>query len=103
MRALSAGMITTLRLDTIRRQAQNLTRAQRRLLESLTDDWRREEHDWKCGVVFHRLEGMGLCEMKDVRVKGGDVTTGPGNTSVYRWHTRRTEAGKRVLAELVRG
>ena len=75
-----------------------LTPAQRKLLGSLTEEWRREEYDWKATDLFHRMQDEGYCEMKDVRVSGGDISTGPGNTSVYRWHTRRTQAGTSALA-----
>lgn len=74
-----------------------ITDKQRAKLESLTDDWREEGAEWKAGAVFLRLMDRGLCEMEDRRIKGGDVTTGPGNTSVYRWFTRRTPAGKRLI------
>lgn len=74
-----------------------LPRTQRALLLSLTDDWRQEEHDWRASTAFHRLAEQGLCEMEDRRVGGGDVLTGPGNTSVYRWFTRRTPAGSSLV------
>lgn len=74
-----------------------LTRAQRKKLEFLTDEWREEDHDWKASDLFHRLSDRGLCEMDDRRVRGGDVLTGPGNTSAYRWFTRRTAAGRLAL------
>ncbi len=95
--ALTPGQETTLRLDTIRRMAGKLTPAQAKKLAELSADWRREEHGWKAGTTFHRLSDMGLCEMQDRRVSGGDVMTGPGNTSVYRWFTRRTELGTAVF------
>lgn len=76
-----------------------LTPAQRRKLASLTNGWREEPDDWRAGRVFLDLADAGLCEMREQRVKGGDVTTGPGNTSVYRWFTRRTPAGVAALAD----
>jgi hypothetical protein len=76
-----------------------LTPTQRRRLAGLSADWREESDDWKAGKVFLDLQDMGFCEMADRRVKGGDVMCGPGNTSVYRWFTRRTEAGTRALAD----
>lgn len=98
--ALSSGQESALRLDTARRFARDLTPAQRKRLANLSDDWREETYDWKAGVTFHRLMDKGLCLMEDRRVKGGDVTTGPGNTSAYRWFTRRTEFGARVAAAI---
>lgn len=75
-----------------------LTAAQRKRLAGLTDEWREEDIDWKAGIVFHRLDARGFCEMTNRRISGGDITTGPGNTSVYRWFTRRTPAGRQALA-----
>lgn len=74
-----------------------LTPAQRKKLEFLTDDWREEPEDWKSGALFGRLEAMGLCEMQERRLAGGDVMTGPGSWGVYRWFTRRTPAGTKAL------
>ena len=75
-----------------------LTATQRERLKGLTGDWQRhDDPDWRAGITFLRLEDRGLCEMKSIRIKGGDVTTGPGNTSVYRWHTRITDAGRAAL------
>lgn len=79
-----------------------LTKTQFARLSQLTDDWRQEDHAWKSGIVFYRLEQMGLCEMQERRIRGGDVTTGPGNTSVYRWFTRRTPAGTATLTSAQR-
>lgn len=76
-----------------------LTPAQRKCLASLTDDWREESADWKAGRVFLDLEERGLCEWEERRVSGGSVTTGPGNTSVYRWYTRRTAGGVQALGD----
>lgn len=76
-----------------------LTPAQRKCLYALTADWREEDHDWKASRVFHTCQDFGYCEMKDVRVRGGDVFTGPGNTSVYRWFTRRTTEGTAALGD----
>lgn len=75
-----------------------LTPAQRKKLEFLTEEWREEPEDWISGALFGRLEVMGLCEMKQRRLAGGDVTTGPGSWGVYRWFTRRTPAGTAALA-----
>lgn len=75
----------------------SLTRSQIKKLKSLTPEWREEPYEWKSGIVFYRLELRGLCEMKSMRVSGGDVLTGPGNTSVYRWFTRITPAGLAAL------
>ena len=74
-----------------------LTPIQRRKLEFLTDEWREEPHDFRAGDLFLRLMDRGLCEMEERRVRGGDVTAGPGNASVYRWFTRRTAAGSSAL------
>ena len=74
-----------------------MTPAQRKKLLSLSDEWREEAPDWKAGAVLWRLEALGLCEIEERRVSGGDVMTGPGNTSVYRWFTRRTVGGRAAL------
>lgn len=90
--------MTRLHGDSARRV--KLTRAQRAKLQSLNDDWREEDDDWRAGVVFLRLmEDMGLCEMEERRLSGGDVTTGPGSWGHRRWFTRRTEAGRRALSQ----
>lgn len=75
-----------------------LTKPQRSMLKTLTDEWREEEYGWKASALFHRLADRGLCEMEDRRVRGGDIMSGPGDTSVYRWFTRRTPAGAAALS-----
>jgi len=70
-----------------------LTPAQIKKLASLTEGWREEPDQWKARKTFLDLEAMGFCEMESRRIKGGSITTGPGNTSVYRWFTRRTDRG----------
>lgn len=71
-----------------------LTKAQRKRLLIESDEWTRQEPDWKAGRVFLDLEDMGLVEW---RVKAaGDVTVGPGAHG-HRWHTRRTPAGRAAL------
>lgn len=79
----------------------HLTKTQRARLHGLTDEWREEEDGWKAGVVFWRLECKGLCEMQERRIAGGDVLTGPGSWGVYRWFTRRTDAGRKALDQQV--
>lgn len=76
-----------------------LTPAQRKCLSGLTDEWREEARDWKAGRVFLDLEARGFCEFDDRRISGGSITAGPGNTSVYRYFTRRTEDGKHALGD----
>jgi hypothetical protein len=76
-----------------------LTPAQRKRLAGLSEDWRQEDDGWKAGRVFLDLEARGFCEMDSRRVKGGSIMTGPGNTSVYRWFTRRTQRGTNALAD----
>jgi hypothetical protein len=77
--------------------ASKLTEAQRNKLASLSDYWREEADGWKAGCVFLDLADGGLCEMQDRRISGGSISAGPGNTSAYRWFTRRTPAGRKAL------
>ncbi len=76
---------------------RKLTPARERCLRMLTDHWREEGDEWRAGRVFLDLEAMGMCEMQSRRIKGGSISAGPGNTSVYRWFTRRTEKGRIAL------
>lgn len=80
-----------------------LTPAQRKKLQSLTPEWRQEPDDWTSGAVFGRLEVMGLCEMENRRLAGGDVLTGPGSWGRFAWFTRRTPAGTAALSPQERG
>jgi len=78
---------------------QNLKPAQKRKLMELPDEFTAQEHDWKAGRTFLDLLDAGLVDWKDKPLPHtqGDVRSGPGSHGSYRWHIRRTAAGRRAI------
>lgn len=80
-----------------------LTAAMRRILSGLSDEWRMEDSDFRAGPVFLRMmedTNPPLCEMKLAPPPGKhcDVRSGPGVSARDQWWTRRTPAGRALLA-----
>jgi hypothetical protein len=74
-----------------------LTRAQRKCLEGLTNDWRQEERDWKASRVFLDLADRGLCEWGGRYIGHSTIRTGPGFHGAHRWFTRITADGRAAV------
>lgn len=76
---------------------KELTRTQRKRLAEELDSWTKRDSDWKAGIVFLRLEELGLVEWEPNH-GGCDVRTGPGHHGGG-WLTRRTAKGSLSLSE----
>jgi hypothetical protein len=74
-----------------------LTKAQRRVLSNLTDDWFAMDDEWKAGRTFLDLLDRGLVDWKEERRGYCDVRVGPGAHGGFYWMTRRTPAGRAAL------
>ena len=74
-----------------------LTKARRRKLQSVSDEWERQEDGWRAGGIFLDLLDADLVEWREVRINHGDVIVGPGAHPVWRWEIRRTAAGRDAL------